>query len=441
MRLAVTVESWGEHCGPEPKSYASSRARPVEINDLGSHLVFSSGGVRTDRCWSPNPRLVSMSELIAPGRWERVCQTQKGDPKFERGEYSLVAKSASLLEYKALSRFDWTLKESHCAALLEERRTYARQDVQPDNPPHEPEGKVSTESDKGEVAAPGCAKPGPLAHFSIAPRKAVLGAGQRACFKVTATDAKGCKVGGSPVWTAFQGGVEVPGLLSSGGCFSAGDTAADAEGRYTVKAKLAGRGDEVEVLVSFPELGELLAARLKPYSDADSDSEPTPTVPASKAEPLPQPPVLKTSRDKGSLVWIALVAALALAASLGATLLWLLKKRAEVIAQAEEQAENRAAKALDAVNPPLPAKKACPECGRTYETDASFCPHDRSRLIELQAFTDTSTRSPSPASGMVCPRCHRGYEAGARFCPHDAEALIAYSEWKVTRQSKAPRSS
>jgi RNA polymerase subunit RPABC4/transcription elongation factor Spt4 len=156
---------------------------------------------------------------------------------------------------------------------------------------------------------------------------------------------------------------------------------------------------------------------------------------------LSQSTNLATSNDKGSLVWFALVAALVLAAALGATLLLLLKKRSEVIARAEEQAENRAAKALEAVTPPLPAQKACPECGRTYEADASFCPHDRSRLIELKAFTDTSTCSPGPTSGMVCPRCHRGYEADARFCPHDAEALIAYSEWKVTRRSKAPRSS
>ncbi|MCU0660935.1 MAG: hypothetical protein MUC50_01245 [Myxococcota bacterium] len=438
MRLTVTVESWGDYCGPEPKSYATNTPRPVEINDLGSHLVFSSGGGRTDRCWSPNPRIESVSELIAPGRWERVCQTQKGDPKFERGEYSLVAKGQALLEYKAISRFDWTLKESHCVALLDERRTYVREGSEPASAPEKQENTGRAEVKVHQNTQPGCDKPGALAHFNLTPRRVVLGPGQRACFKVTATDAKGCEVPVNVAWSASQDGVAVSGLVAQNGCFSAGETAADAEGTYAVTAKFQGRSDEVEVVVAFPELGELLAARLKPLSEPQAPPKAEQPSPSTAAA-LPPASTTNPAKEPGPALWIALGIALLMVAGLGVTLLLFLKRRAQSAAQAEEDAVEQPAAARGPTHAPPPAKKACPSCGRTYEAEASFCPHDRSRLIELQAFTDTSTSAPSPASGMICPRCHRGYEAGSRFCPHDAESLVAYGEWKATRRSEVPR--
>jgi ferredoxin len=72
----------------------------------------------------------------------------------------------------------------------------------------------------------------------------------------------------------------------------------------------------------------------------------------------------------------------------------------------------------------------CEECGRTYKSDARFCPYDKSALVA------SVTPSKDTEEGMVCPKCFRGYGKEARFCPHDAEQLIPYSEWRERKERR-----
>jgi len=128
MRFNVEIHSWGNNCGPRPKSYSSNKQREVEITEQKGHLVFSRGGIRTDRCGSPNPRINTVSENRTSSKWRRVCNTKKDDPKFEKGEYILEAIEKNKFEYTVNSNFNWTLKGDHCVASLKEKRIYIRKE-------------------------------------------------------------------------------------------------------------------------------------------------------------------------------------------------------------------------------------------------------------------------------------------------------------------------
>ena len=275
MSLSVKIKSWGEHCGPRPGSYSSKKSRPVEIVAKGHHLIFSKGGTRTDRCGSPNPRLYTISQSIRPGWWERVCQTAKNDPKFEKGNYKVVAEGTRKLIYTAVSNFDWTLKGDHCIATSEERRIYVRISME------KKEEKTKSKIEEPPVTEPSdeplCKQPGAINHLTVLPRKARIGPGQKTCFKAIGVDENDCRFPVEAKWTASQNKKVVHGLVTQNGCFRAGQTAADAEGLYVVTAKVGSKSDTARIVVVFPDLGELFSARLKPLDNGEEEPPATST--------------------------------------------------------------------------------------------------------------------------------------------------------------------
>jgi hypothetical protein len=404
MTLKVDIESWGEHCGPQPVSYASKQARPVEISAQGGHLIFSNGGMRTDKCGSPNPRLQTVSQTASPGNWRRVCQTEDSDPKYERGEYSLVAKQPDRLEYTAQSKFDWTLKGDHCIARSTEKRIYVR-DTETSKETTRKQDEVERENgDKTQIldldfVPPACEAPGPAKRISVHPRSARLGPGQRICFKAVAIDENGCRTEINPSWAASQDGRSADGLISQAGCFKAGDTAADSEGLYSVIARAEGKSYSAEVTVVFPDLGELLAARLKPLEDLQEDAVEDggyASIPAPKLSLVPLPP--KTGANKPGQAtpsksgWISAVILFFLGIAVIGLIIaisMLLKQRA------------------------IRRKRG----GEPEQSEATN--------------RDSALSSSKPDAGMVCPKCNRGYDSSARFCPHDSEKLVPYLEWRT----------
>ncbi|MCP4605007.1 MAG: zinc ribbon domain-containing protein [Proteobacteria bacterium] len=482
MSLKVTVESWGENCGPEPVSYTSKRARPVTIEARGRHVVFSKGGMRTDRCSSPNPRLTTISKKTTPGNWKRICQTKKNDPKFERGEYSLVAKGDLRLEYTGISKFDWTLKGDHCIARSDERRTYIRVspiDKKEEQTPEKKEEQIPEKEEEQtpekkeaeiekKIIDPLCEDPGPTLRIVIQPRKVRLGPGEGICFKAVAVDANGCKVVTKTTWTAMQGGQAVNGLLSTNGCFRAGDTAADSEGLYIVTARTQGKTDSSQVTVVFPDLGELLAARLNPLEDLDkteeADAGSAPVSPDSsasiKAPPTPPsalPPVVhkdtvskptpkKAEKNPGSLAIILVISGIAF---IGLLLIIIFSFKKRALRKKSEGDDFEAW--IDASNGPskhgrdksVPVQKQkkephqaviCPMCGNKFPKEARFCPHDRAPLVPEDEIVDTNSSESNP--GMVCPKCHRGYDSASHYCPHDSESLVPFPEWRARDSAK-----
>jgi hypothetical protein len=462
FRVKVTVKSWGDDCGHEPKSYGNNKPVDVDVVAKGNHLVFSKGNLRTDRCVSPNPRLSTISQSNVSGNWSRVCQTPKNDPKFERQETTLKAQGNNKLVFRGKTKFEWTLKGDHCVAFLDEKRVYVREGEEKGEPA--PPGKAQPEP------VPGCEEHGPLKRLSINPKKEVIGPGERVCFKAQGVDANGCRFAVNASWTATQDQQEVGGLLSRGGCFSAGATAAESEGTYEITARSEGKSATAAVTVSFPDLGDLLAARLTPTEDVGGGEpgdagpgtgaeKPAPGQEKPAAAPTPtQPAASKAAGDNTMLLIIVVAVGMVVAVAL-LVLAVMLRRRSQpklddtdddwidepLPEPSRRRAQPRAvsAPADPATKPTRPLREPsqapdsgsiCPTCGEVLPTGSRFCPHDGSSLIPAPAIGSASR--PGADAGMICPKCHRGYDAGASFCPHDSEKLEPYADWRDRRRNR-----
>lgn len=462
MQVDVTIESWGENCGPRPRSYASNRTQSVAVYARGEHLIFSKGGVRTDRCWSPNnPRIKTISASAHPGQWKRLCQTPKDDPKFERGEYTLTATDADTLAYLAVSKFEWTLKGDHCTARLVEKRRYIREaqsesqsesesESEPPSTP-KPANKIEIETDVEEILPdPGCTPSGPVKKLSMLPETVRLNPGERVCFRVFGFDSADCRHKVDASFRVTQGGQAVPGLIQGLGCFVAGQTAAESEGVYEVTARLGNYVVSSRVEVVFPDLGELLAARLNPLDDIDADQtdeseEPAPSRPeaSEKNSGTPAPaeglvPAAATAPTRAEGPPTALIVTVAVAALLlgGFALVFLVLRR-----RRNDSIDDENLQGLPEETPTAEPRSSrspsdglvrvqtlvCPTCKEEFSGHAKFCPHDRTPLVPAAEIGP-------PHMGMVCPLCNRGYEADARFCPHDSAALITYEQWRSRKK-------
>jgi hypothetical protein len=463
MSLAVSIDSWGDNCGPKPQSYSSKSARPVTITARGKHLVFSSGGIRTDRCGSPNPRVHTASEQRWEGNWKRVCQTYKADPKYERGEYHLKAVDENRLEYRAISKFDWTLKGDHCVARSTEKRVYvrtgkrpssskAREEPEPEpavpssrvNPFDEPVDEELLEMDESDSA---CVLSSSIQKVSVYPSAAQIGPGEEMCFRAVATDVSGCRRSAVVAWSVTQGGRPVSGLITRKGCFVAGETAAESEGRYEVIGRLRGRSGTAQLDVVFVDLADLFAARLpidhQPGAGRSPSEEPAPaeetsspsgaSAPAKPSQPAvapiggappATPPPAAGGRSSSTLAVALLVLA---ALIICVVVVLLLVMRARNARQADDEFDDWPEEPESiGGGTPQEVEITCPKCGNEYPASARFCPIDGAPLHGGKK-EDPSARN---IPGMICPECHRAYDSDARFCPHDSAALVEYAVWR-----------
>ncbi|MCK9460352.1 MAG: zinc ribbon domain-containing protein [Proteobacteria bacterium] len=434
---SVKIGSWGENCGPEPKSYSNSSVVEVEIVAQGNHLVFTKGGLRTDRCSSANPRLITKSEKITGARWERVCETAPDDSKYERDEYFYVAINDNRIEYKVKSDYDWTLKGDHCVLSLEERRVFERSGTslkgepvgakEPETPAPSPEPEVAGE------APPACERQGEIMRIQVFPRDAEIGPGERICFKASGFDASGCRFDAAAVWLAQQNGVEVGGLMSRGGCFQAGATAAESEGGYEVIAMAEGKKASASVRVVFPDLSDLLHVRLDPARElgapaaAGSEAGGASGPAATNSTPAP----IAAPEPAGAPLLLILAVCLVIVVAAGVVIIVIVFRK-RTAARVDEDDEDADGGAWPKAPKQDPSKVSCPKCGEMLPAGSRFCPLDGTAI----ASPGSSPSVPPPdAPGMVCPKCHRGYGSDARFCPHDSARLVPYPEWRSGRRS------
>jgi hypothetical protein len=448
-KTVVDVGSWGENCGPEPKSYSNKTVVEFEIVAQGNHLVFTKGGLRTDRCSSANPRLITKSEKVAATRWERVCETPPDDSKFERDEYIYTATTQNRIEYQVKSTYDWTLKGDHCVLSLEERRVFERigspKDAEPEGP-GKPEEPTPSPDDGAEEAAPACERDGELRRLQVFPKDAEIGPGERICFKASGFDASGCKFDAAAVWVAQQNGVEVGGLISRGGCFQAGATAAESEGSYEIVALFEGKKAAAAVAVVFPDLSDLLHVRLDPSRELGAADAGAPEASGAKpAAPVVGPLPMPSPEPSGPpLLLIVAVSLVILVAAAVVVVVVLFRRRSATRRRSDDdlsdgewdeppRSRDVAARPADAPRGDAP-KVRCAKCGELFPAGSRFCPLDGTTLTP-EAAVERPSVVPASAPGMVCPKCHRGYGADARFCPHDSDRLVPYSEWRTVRKN------
>ena len=501
----VDIDSWGEGCGVRPSSKRSNIVRPVIIFEEGGHLKMSEGQIRTDRCGSPNPKMKSVIARRSDSRWKRQCRTPKSEPKQESGDYTLVAVNDNRLEYTAESHFQWHLGNERCSARIVDTRVFIRENpTQPNDPSANivPSPSSSLPSDHNvnasqpsadnqpmSVTVDECAQIGPLAEIALSPKRATVGPGEKLCFTAIPKDKNGCEVKGKPslTWTVEQNEIPIEGLVTKTGCFVAGETAAEAEGRYLINARAEGKVGSAEISVVFADLGDLLSARLKPMEDKTQGTPQAPEIPSERASspiakvatshlnttvhnglqtnttansgPIAQtskysknttsstPPVMPQKNTKwtdfsliiGIIVIIGFL-------GVGVGVVYRIRRH-RAASNAPDTVETGGydeeddwpdnafspieigdeAKEEDATDP-TESLFRCPVCDRIFYKNVKMCPFDNTAVIQMNDPVKIN------AEGMICPKCHRGYEADARYCPHDSERLIPYAIWRISKK-------
>ena len=461
LQFTVNVESWGDDCGTRPRSYSSNATKPTEILQNNGHLFFSTGGLRTDRCNSPNPSLVSLTTSRSTNMWTRTCETPSGSGRYEKIDYTFSG-SGDQLTYRAESSFRWSLDGDLCVVKWVERRTYTRVKEASETEEEDQSGSPVLRVHKDDSFAknktvaqpsrPECNSPGKVKKLVIAPRSARISPSQSLCFQLRGVDANDCRFPVSAKWTASQNGIVQKARMNTKGCFVAGDNAAESEGIFQVVAEYRGVSVQTTVEVKYPDIGDLALARLDlsgelDTMEADSDAtapaktvpSATPdtekTTPATTASPPPLP--TKSSGTSNWIIWL-LALAIVVFVILSIVLAVILLKKPRRADPWQEPDIHASFTEEKSQNQPEPEQRKqresgriCLKCGEIYPADAKFCPVDATALVSSTPQPQENVRtSLPPPRGMICPRCKRGYDMGAKFCPHDSTALVEYDNWR-----------
>ena len=448
QRLNVKVLNWGDDCGPLPKSHSSMKVRHVFISDQGGQVRISGGGeaFSTKECWSQNVRLRIRNSKHEANRWVTVCETPKDESRYERGMYELSVIGLDRIEYRAESYYDWRLKGDHCEARLVENRLYLRpmtaDELSSESGDTAPQPEPAV---KKEIPAPEPEDTGTKVEFDecpeheepvkimIRPRSHSLSPGGKLCLKAYGIDKNGCRFPVEPKWQAFNRGNAAPERFR-GNCFIAGDTAAEGEGVFRITALYEGLKARSSINVRFPNIADLVAARIDPRSEFEkqekgkSADEPSASAQPAAVQDVPAVPLPAASADSSSHDWkywlmLAGIAVVILLAAVALVFIILMQRHRKQAMQ-DQILDNDAEVQVDQAEG-FGKTVVCPTCERELPAGSKFCPHDGTMLGSKVG--DKSRRG--GREDKICPRCHRRFKWNKVVCPHDGAELLSYQTW------------
>jgi hypothetical protein len=420
QNIAVNIESWGEDCGPRPRSHSGSGGKVVEVAHVGTHL--SVGGHRTDSCWSGNPRVKRVKTGVGTTRWITICETPADDARYEHGEYTIEQVDESTLRFREVSRYDWRLEGDHCKATVTLTRTYVRVVDEPATPTPPPVPETPPERPDR------CSGPrGAPVKLEVRPSQARIEPGDRLCFRATARDADGCSVPADVAWARADAGDGSGGTVEADGCFVAGGT----PGSVTLTATAGQLTARAQVDVRFPDIGDLVASSLAEGVDEGVEGTPAGEARPGAAQGVGLTTVGPVRGDRGVL-WMIIGVGLGSAALLAvaATVLWSRRRRAAARRAERERGATGHTLAVASGAPLLAvtSRKVCPTCNQEYAGSVEFCPEDATKLVAAGRSSEGRQ-----AQSLICPKCRRGFESSERFCSHCSEELVPYAAWRATQ--------
>ena len=405
--VTVEVGSWGPDCPARPVDHTLPAQGSVSVRNQGDALLFGTD-VRTDQCWSDNRDLRRVSTRYSAGRWETLCRTSQRDSRRETGRYTVRESGPDRLIFTDRTEYDWQLNESRCTATMVRRRTYER-------------ARVPTNAGVPEPPAP--CTPGAPARIRIVPRSAQLEPGGEFRFRVRVTDESGCTVRDArPAWS-LRGPPGRNATLTRG-LFRAGPSAAEAEGRFKISARVANITDEVEATVAPADLRSLTAAEALQRTQ-------NPLVDGSDAHATAGLGVAARERETRSIYALVAIALLGVVALALAFAVMLPRRRAKQTPETAPDApdddipSSRPAAAVEVSPSETPSDQAliCPTCRRGFAPNATRCPYDNDELVPYVLFVQRE-KERDASERRVCPVCGTTYTGHLRFCSKDGAELV-----------------
>ena len=134
--MTFEVAAWGPACGPKPRDMRRKTSKVFDVTQAGDKVAFKKGRRKlgTHRCLSENPDLEFRS--FDPSSRTTKCSTSPENSRSESGRYVLKIVDLNTLRYTGKTRYDWSLKGTHCKASMKEAYSFTR--VDPVAPPPEP---------------------------------------------------------------------------------------------------------------------------------------------------------------------------------------------------------------------------------------------------------------------------------------------------------------
>ena len=86
---SAEVPEWGSDCGQRPESHRGSTGRAVRVSMDGNNVVIEDRPrMRSDGCWSQNPRVRRTGGGGSAPRWTSQCSTPADDYQHEEATYT-----------------------------------------------------------------------------------------------------------------------------------------------------------------------------------------------------------------------------------------------------------------------------------------------------------------------------------------------------------------
>jgi hypothetical protein len=441
--MDVAVESWGGDCGPRPVTSRSEGGGNVQITQEPPHLVIhgKDSQIRTDRCWSRNPAIKRRSSSYLDGVWLTQCRTDPDDPRAEQGTYSLKSVSPDQLLYKDVSKYNWKLNTSACIATITTTQMLNRAGSgaatgqkappppplkAPPPPPQPPPEPEEEEEEEEEAPSASACTPGAPSRLVLRPQRASVQVGGRLCLRAKLTDASGCRIPEPAIEWSLQHSHALRGSLE-GGCFRAGDSAAEAEGEFTVVASVGALSARSVLDVQSVDLSALIARRLETGAVSGFDEAPAEATTTTAAKVATRRVDERSGGGGNLLLGIGGLAALGLLVLIG------LRLRARKQPTLSPDSDSGSESKRPARTGPAPARAPAPAAGGT----AAGRPASAATVVGAPG-----QAAPAPAAAptaandgqqWICPSCRRGWPATQGKCPNDGTALLPYAEFVKQR--------
>lgn len=428
-----STSEWGDACGPKP-SPQGAPGGSVQVAEQGGELSISGAGRAyvTNQCWEQMPGLSRASHSASSRGWSTRCATPANDPR-RATVVTNVSATDDTIVLSETGTYEFHVDATTCRASVSRSRSFKLVSRAGEAP------AASAAPTAAPVKAPkptprepdvDCSAPGPVAKLTLRPLRKLMRPGETFGLTASVTDAKGCRVGGRPVFRVAEGAPQADVVRVDEQGVVAVDPGTQAA-EYPIVAELAGKEVRVTIeVVAAAEYDRVLSER---GLDASGEDARIASVEVSSGVGGTESVAADTAKERRKLFALVVGGVSAILALAG----FILVRRGRGRRRAEVRVDDPipGSVAFFERSPDQPMR--CEACDRLFPPDASFCDTCGGALIPAtgeiapvskapptSAVPASKKVSPPKARGKICPLCGDRFESDATFCGKDGASLL-----------------
>ena len=453
-----SAESWKPICGNRPPRHKRLPTGLHKIKMFNNEFNVFRGTTRvlsSYKCNSSNTKVKLIQHQAKGKSFSTTCGSSRSDDIYEVGTYTFKLIHQDRIEYSEQTMILRTEEGVECTHRRQVKAVFVRAGSIEESLVVGLAGDKPGGDGGGETPAkPACPPPEtqrPITKLSLAPSEQTLAPGQRACFSAKAMDAAGCTVNAAPKFALAKMPDGVTASVDAKGCVSIAD-APGLGGKFNVVAAVGPQQGKAEVLIGIPTPRKVRKGGGKtPGTTAGSGDveisvgilEPTGEVDAAwlnkHNEEMRKYRERMAEAAETNYVMFAIFLGMLLLGVVALVFVVLGHGKAsaaeEVILYVDHVPGSVSKSASATKAEPKLVLKKCPKCGKSFQSNARFCPFDRGELVEPGK--DSAAAKAAAAGGSLrrCPKCGRAFESKGKFCPFDRTKLVQVTAEEAAKAS------